>query len=167
MIKLRFVTGNDFVSRSPTRMALYTSRRVEAIMPDGTWLGAHLDGGVQARPAEYDRATRTRELIVEIDAGNWAFAPNATAPVLSGPRENRFHDFLRAQVGKPYDLTAIAGLALGRDWRTPDSWICSELQAAALEACGYLPKLSAADNHISPRDLLLVLSGRVPIADAA
>jgi hypothetical protein len=163
MIKIRFVTGNDFISN-----AIRVGERdgwcthVEAIMPDGTWLGAHLDGGVQARPAEYDKATRTRELIIELDDAA------AIYRTVVGPSfEGAFHAFLRAQIGKPYDTGAVIGLGVGRDWRNSGSWFCSELIAAALEACGYLPRLSAADNHISPRDLLLVLSGRVPIADAA
>jgi len=49
MIRLRFVTGDDWISN-----AIRVGERdgwcthVEAVMPDGTLLGAHLDGGVQA-----------------------------------------------------------------------------------------------------------------------
>jgi hypothetical protein len=168
MIRLRFVTGKSWISaaiRAGERDGWCT--HVEAVMPDGTLLGAHLDGGVQARPAGYDKAEMTRELFVEIKD---PYAPDEIVRVGGNgklARENVFHDFLRAQVGKPYDTEAVLGLGVGRNWRTADSWFCSELIAAALEACGYLPRLSAADNHISPRDLLLVLSGRVSIPDAA
>jgi hypothetical protein len=168
MIRLRFVTGNSWISnaiRAGERDGWCT--HVEAVMPDGTLLGAHLDGGVQARPAGYDKAEMTRELFVEIED---PYAPNEVVRVGSNGkliRENAFHDFLRAQLGKPYDTAAVLGLGVGRNWRIADSWFCSELIAAALENCGYLPKLSAADNHSSPRDLLLVLSGRVSIHDAA
>lgn len=31
-----------------------------------------------------------------------------------------------AQVGKPYDWTALAGMALWRDWQQDDAWYCSE-----------------------------------------
>lgn len=41
------------------------------------------------------------------------------------------HRFLRSQLGKPYDWTAIAGIAIRRDWQEPDSWFCSELVAAS------------------------------------
>jgi hypothetical protein len=158
MINVRFVTGNDFISN-----AIRTGERdgwvthAEAVLADGSLLGAHIDGGVQIRPAGYDKATMTRELIVRLEV-----AAN-TAPLA----ETLFFDFLQAQVGKPYDVTAIAGLALDRNWREDDSWFCSELMAAALETCSYLPALSATDNHISPRDLLLVLSGRIAIPNAA
>lgn len=166
MIRIRFVTGNDFLS-SAIRVGERDgwTTHAEAVLPDGSLLGAHLDGGVQIRPAGYDKATMTRELIVALDP----YVDGETQVIESNGksrRENVFYEFCRQQIGKPYDVTAIAGLALDRDWRETDSWFCSELMAAALEACGYLPKLSAADNHISPRDLLLVLSGRTAIADA-
>jgi hypothetical protein len=153
MIRIRFVTGNDFISnaiRIGERDGWAT--HTEAFV-DGAWVGAHIDGGVEARPPGYDRATLTRELIVDLE----------TSPATA----EAFEMFLAEQIGKPYDTTAVIGLGFGRNWREPDSWFCSELIAAALEACGYLPKLSAPDNHISPRDLLLVLSGRVAIPDAA
>lgn len=154
-MKVRFVTGNDPLSN----MIRFGERdgwatHAEAVLPDGSLLGAHIDGGVQIRAAGYDKITTTRELIVEITA----VTPDA---------EVAFYAFCHQQVGKPYDVTAIVGFALNRDWRQSDSWFCSELMAAALETCGYLPKLSAADNHISPRDLLLVLSGRMLIPNAS
>lgn len=154
MPRLRFVTGSDFVSnaiRFGERDGWCT--HVEALTADGAgYLGARLDGGVAVKPIGYDAATRTRELAVELP--------------MAADAETAFRAFLDAQLGKPYDITAVAGLAIGRDWRTSDSWFCSELQAAALEACGFVPRLAAADNHISPRDLLLVLSGRLAIAAA-
>lgn len=162
MIRIRFVTGNDWLSnaiRFGERDGWAT--HAEAVMPDGSLLGAHLAGGVQIRPAGYDKATMTREAIIEL----W-LAPNNVFAVEDAMTRTAW-DFLNAQVGKPYDTTAIAGLALDRDWRETDSWFCSELMTAALEACGYLPRLAAADNHISPRDLLLVLSGRIAIPNAA
>ncbi len=59
--------------------------------------------------------------------------------------------FAHAQVGKPYDYTAIAGFLARRDWREDDSWFCSELQAAAFEA-GRRPLLNPtiSINRISP-----------------
>ncbi len=37
------------------------------------------------------------------------------------------------QIGKPYDYTAIVGLALHRDWQQDDAWFCSELIAWAFD----------------------------------
>jgi len=153
MIKLRFVTGNDFVS-SVIRAAERDGwcSHVEAVLADGSLLGAHFNGGVAIRPAGYDKDTLKRELFVELPGSQF--------------HVGMFYEFLHEQVGKPYDTTGVVGLAVGRDWREQDSWFCSELIAAALEECSYVHRLSSVSNHISPRDLLLVLSGIAPILDA-
>lgn len=39
--------------------------------------------------------------------------------------------FLRSQLGKPYDMTALYSMVLRRDWQETDSWFCSELVAYA------------------------------------
>jgi hypothetical protein len=151
MIRLRFVTANDPVSAG-IRAAEYGfwASHTEAVMPDGTLLGAHYDGGVQARPADYDKGQFSREMIVSIPA----------PPAMT----DAFHSFLRAQVGKPYDVQAIIAFIAERDWQQPDSWFCSELQAAALVHCGWFAAPLATEfNHITPRDLLLIISGRIAI----
>jgi hypothetical protein len=169
MITLRFVTGDDPVSR----MIAIGERdgwatHVEALMPDGTLLGAHYQGGVLARPVGYDKSTATRELYVTFDAGV-DLVPGATPkdPMQPVECEDKFYAFLRAQLGKPYDVTGIGGLALDRDWHSANSWFCSELDAAALEECGYFKPLASINSHISPRDLLLILSGRISIPNMA
>lgn len=149
-IYIRFVTCNDAVSAG-IRCGEYGfwASHAEAVMPDGTLLGAHYDGGVQARAAGYDKAKMVHEQVVSLD--------------VTPAQQSLFLSFLRSQIGKPYDIEAIAALVAQRDWREPDSWFCSELQAAALEACGYLPKLAADVSKITPRDLLLIVSGRTNI----
>lgn len=155
MIRLRFVTDASLVSTAiRTAQFGFWATHVEAVMPDGTLLGAHYDGGVQARAADYDRGTFTREQFVDLPA---------TVEQTDG-----FHAFLRAQVGKPYDVEAIAAFVARRDWQEPDAWFCSELQAAALVDCGWFASPLATEfSHITPRDLLLIVSGRVSVAKAA
>jgi uncharacterized protein YycO len=120
-------------------------------MPDGALLGAHASGGVMARDHDYDKGRFTREMYVSIPA-----TPEQT---------DSFHQFLREQVGKPYDFKGIAGIALGRDWQEPDSWFCSELIAAALCHSGvFPPRLATEFNFVTPRDVLLILSGRINLA---
>lgn len=48
---------------------------------------------------------------------------------LDVPAENELAAdlWLQAQVGKPYDWTALAGIFFRRDWSEDDSWFCSEL----------------------------------------
>lgn len=151
MITLRFVTCDDAISAG-IRAAEYGfwASHVEAMMPDGTLLGAHVNGGVLARVHDYDRAKFTREQYVQIP----------TEPGVA----DAFHAFLRSQLGKPYDIAAIMGFLLERDWQNPNAWFCSELVAAALAACGWFPYALATEfNHITPRDLLLIVSGRINV----
>ena len=152
MITLRFVTGNTPVSIGIRTFEYgFWASHAEAMMPDGTLLGAHIDGGVMARPQDYDKDQFTREMYVSL-------------PTPSGVADE-FHSFLRSQLGKPYDVESIAGLVAQRDWQKPDSWFCSELQAAALCHCGYFPAHLATEfNHVTPRDLLLIISGRLALA---
>lgn len=150
MITLRFVTsGHSVVSRMIQAFQYgFWASHVEAKMPDGTYLGAHLDRGVMSRPLDYDRADFTQEQFVSLPC--------------PADKCDKFYDFLLQQVGKPYDKTAIAAFVARRNWQEKDSWFCSELQAAALVECGWFEwKLATEFNHITPRDLMLIISGRV------
>lgn len=42
----------------------------------------------------------------------------------------------RSQVGKPYDLTALFGVLMHRNWQESGSWFCSELVAWAFAQGG-------------------------------
>ncbi|HZT90232.1 MAG TPA: hypothetical protein VFA12_19995 [Stellaceae bacterium] len=159
MIRLQFSTQRGLSSaliRWFGHLGPFT--HVDAIMRDtgprqGWLLGARWRGpygrGVQIRPPDY--AVFSRRLVVDIPVP-W-------------PREQWFYRYLRDQLGKPYDISAILGFASGRDWRADDSWFCSELIAAALEAAGVFARpLCCQVNKIDPDDLLLALSMLVPIA---
>jgi hypothetical protein len=128
---------------------------VDSVLPDGTLLGARddvMDGcpaGVQIRPADYQKG----------------YALKRVSLPCTDQEQKAYYDFVMAQVGKKYDETAIAAFAVGRDWRSPDAWFCSELCAAALEASGVVPPLSAPCSKIAPDDLLLVLSAFVPVME--
>jgi hypothetical protein len=125
---------------------------VDVLMPDGTRLGARDDvragvpAGVQIRPAGY--AGFSRELAVPIAATH--------------AQQAEFYDFLSAQLGKPYDETGlVSNFILGRDWREPDSWWCSELAGAALEpdgACIFPYRLGTPLNKLTPDGLFLACS---------
>lgn len=150
MINIRFCTGNGPISAA-IRAAEYGfwASHAEAVMPDGNIIGAHADGGVLEREPGYDEGSNTMELYISLEC--------------TEEQERQFCEFMHSQLGKPYDKLAIAAFMLGRDWRTHESWFCSELVAAALEHCGWLPPLCVEVNHVSPRDLILLLSARVNI----
>src|SRR5579859_783993 len=124
MIRIRFVTGNDPISDAIRRAEYgFWATHAEAVLPDGSLLGAHAEGGVLLRPQGYDKGSFTRDMIVEIPSDQ--------------VQTDIFHAWLRSQLGKPYDFDAIAAFAASpfageRNWQSPDSWYCSELVAAAL-----------------------------------
>ncbi len=59
---------------------------------------------------------------------------------------------LEAQVGKPYDWTALPGIWLHRDWQRDDRWFCAELEAAAC-ASGGSPVIYKPTGRVTPNDI--------------
>jgi hypothetical protein len=156
VITLRFVTDNKLISKliRAGEYGIPFPTHVEALMPDGTLLGAHLEGGVLARPYNYDAATWTMQQFVVV--------PCDTA------QESAFVAHMQSQLGKPYDMDVIEAIAAGailgqRDWREPDAWICSELASWALEGAGVVKKLPVGVNHITPRDTYVFCGAIVDI----
>jgi hypothetical protein len=154
-IRLRFVTSADLLSaliRAEERTTIpFIPSHVEAVTPDGLYLGAHDIGGVAARPPGYDRAALAHELFLDLPATE----PQATA----------FHKYLARKIGAPYDWKAILDFVDPfADLHDNQHLICSALQTLALRACGWFAAPLVCPAHqISPRDLLLTLSGRVPV----
>ena len=63
---------------------------------------------------------------------------------LTEDQRDRIEAFLAAQIGKPYDYTAILGFALRKDTQNPAKWFCSELvfagcQSAAINLLARIP----------------------------
>jgi len=148
MITLRFV-AHPGIFTFFVRWAQYGfwPSHVEAVMPDGNLLGAtFLGGGVVSRPPDYDAGKFSQEYFLQLDA--------------TPEQEASFYEFLRAQLGKKYDWTAIVSFLFPwRDWQEDDSWECSELQSAALSHCGvFRPKLIVGWNRITLRDIMLIAS---------
>lgn len=153
MITAQFVQSDDIASKAIEIFERGWPSHVDIVWPDGRLLGARSDTitvggetippGVQFRPQNYEIWTRAER--IDIDANDLVLT--------------KFYNFLEAQVGKPYDKTAIAAFPFQRDWRELDSWFCSELFVAALEASTFFPQsLSNAANEITPRDALLLVS---------
>ena len=154
-LTLQFCGFDSLVARTIERFTdpLGKIGHVDIVMPDGALLGAQNEAGlggkpsgVQIRPATYVVAAGGNNIVRVI------------VPV-TADMQQKFYDFALDQVGKPYDLTAIAAFVAGRDWRQPDSWFCSELAAASLEQGDVFPSpLFAPANKVTPAGLLLVVS---------
>jgi hypothetical protein len=150
MIRLRWVHSHDPISDGIILQTGGEYSHVEALTPEGTYIGAHIHEGVAEMPGDYDEAIKDRELIVNLPA----------PPAM----ELQFYHYLRACIGEPYDFHAIAGFILHWDIHAKHKVICSALQTLALRGCGWFATPLAVPAHeISPRDLLLIVSGRVPL----
>lgn len=155
-MRLRFVQGNEITSKliiAQEKTAMpFTPSHVEAVMWDGSYLGAHFSGGVQKRPPDYDKGTFDHELFIDLPA--------------TPQQETAFREFLEAHIGEPYDWPAIVGFLIPEHLHLPQHAICSALITLALRShgCEWFPYPLAAPAHlIDPRDLLLLLSARLKI----
>ncbi len=118
VITIRFCTEDNLYS---VAIRVYTNSwcsHMEFGWDDNTWLGARFDGGVAIRAFNYCKPSHQRICEVVVTDEQYAI----------------WRKFCLDQLGKPYDWTAVCGIVLRRDWREPDSWFCSELCCACLEA---------------------------------
>lgn len=58
--------------------------------------------------------------------------------------------WLRTQVGKPYDWTALLSWIVRRDWQEPDAWFCSELTESFIDQFA-TPRFRESVSRITPR----------------
>ena len=130
VVRIRFVSHRDLASRIIKGAQVgFWATHTEAVMPDGTYLGSRWEGGVQARPADYDAGVMDREQIVDV-------------PCVTQAQADVFHAYLTSMVGTPYDCAAIMEMAEGavfgkeEEWDEGKSIICSALMQSALIRCG-------------------------------
>jgi hypothetical protein len=139
-ITLQFVLGKGTTSSAIAWFSQGHFSHVDAVLATGELLGSRSDScgsqppGVRIRPANYEP---------------WLKRTQFTIPCTLTQRAD-WLSFLLGQLGKPYDHMAIWAFASGRDWREEDSWICSELQAKALEEARIVKPLYLAANKITP-----------------
>lgn len=138
MIKVRFVDGSGFVSDFIKFWTWSDWSHVDIWTPDG-WLGARSNGGVQIRPFDYTTFVKEEIRVITLD----------------DETEAKIMQYLRDQIGKPYDYMAVAGMPFRQDWQSDNRWFCSELIAAAFAQAG-IPLLDATDYYrVTPRDIYL------------
>jgi hypothetical protein len=138
-IRVRFITNDDFISRAICFVTNSLFCHVEFGTPDGTWVGAHDDGGVQERPANYCQPTR--EYVYEI-------------PCTQQQQDDALA-WMRSQIGAKYNFLDILGLLLhNRKLTTPRQVICSQFVSRGLlrffGAARYLNVLAGATYLVTP-----------------
>jgi hypothetical protein len=145
MIKLRFVHNHDAASDAILFDTGGLYSHVEAVTPEGKYLGARAEGGVLAREPDYDTGRFNRQKFVEITCDDLTTA--------------KFYHYLNAVVGEPYDFAAIRGFIFHLDDHGKHLVICSALQTLSLRWCMvFANQLTVPAHEITPRDLELILS---------
>lgn len=152
MIILRFVhhrvIGSDLIDFQT--LGMYS--HVEALTPEGKYIGAHADVGVAALPMGYDTGKFDREKFMLLPADD----------VMSA----KFYHYLNAVIGEPYDFGAIVTFVAHFDIHQKHRVICSALQTLAARWCNFLPvPLPVPAHEISPRDLELGLTMRPDVRE--
>jgi len=148
-ITLRFVEQEKGVFTKLIGVAQYGSElsHVDAKTDDGTYIGAHLLGGVQEFKPGYDAGFR-RELFVRLKATKEQAAT--------------FIAFLRSHLHEPYDPIAVVyfwGPFASRNWHEPGAWECTQFIATGLLACKWLPENKEVPaGRLTPRDLYWLTS---------
>lgn len=161
-IDIRFVRSKGWESdaivlREQTAMP-FTPSHTECVTPDGRWLGQHMDGGMQARPAGYDH-----DHVAIIDGRRCETI--VSLPVTEA-QASAFYAAAEASIGEPYDWRAILGFSSTFHEHTKFHAICSAKMLLLLrtKGCEYFRWPVTVPAHlVDPRDLLLILSTHVEI----
>lgn len=114
-----FITGDDLGSRLIRNRSGGPSSHVGILLPDGGIIDSTIKHGV--KPRTYREFIKNRYVVGSFDVAC---------------DDDKAHEFLFKQEGKPYDYTALFGFAAGYDFQEDDSWYCYELFIAAAIAGG-------------------------------
>lgn len=163
MIRIRFVTGNDFASKLIRMQAgvsmPFTPSHTEALSQDGKfYIGAHIDGGVMARPVGYDAT----QLMMLPDGSK---SERIVSLPCTAEQEIAFYAFVNSKIGEPYDWKSILGFAApDLHMHLLDHIICSAFMSDGCRVARVFPwPMTVPFHHITPRDLMLILSTHVEI----
>lgn len=62
----------------------------------------------------------------------------------------------KMQIGKPYDLSGVLGIAMHRDWQKQDSWSCAELVSWCFQQSGKPIFRTEGLHKITPQHLWML-----------
>lgn len=165
MIKLQFSRSTENISKLIAWACRSPFSHVDYVLGDGNLLGASdspnapfITGnpsGVAIRPPDYQ-----------------PFAIRRIAHIYVPSRvEARFDELIRAQLGEPFDNSAMHAVFnpdphTGRDWRDESAWFCSEMMSWGFEEAGAFDALPlVSKDRVTPPDLLLMISHLVANAE--
>ena len=142
-LELQYVANDGLSSRAIELFGGGGYSHVDIVWPDGRLFGARSDlitsgaltypRGVQFRPTAYEK---------------WRRVTRVQIPCTLAQKQ-RGLEWAMKQEGLPYDRLAILAFAFGRNWRTEDAWICSEMVHRFIEiAFGFETVILA--NKVTP-----------------
>lgn len=118
-----FVTSNSFGSKLIRKFDGATASHVGISFDGQTVLDSTFrHRGVREWPIEVFETQHGRRVVDAIR--------------IALPYPQRAEEWARSQIGKPYDVFALAGMALWGDWQEDDRWYCSEYMAGAIQEGG-------------------------------
>ena len=119
--RIRFVNSPGFVGSAIDWATNSYFDHAEIEGEIGTWIGAHDDGGVQERPADYMQPSRERRYAIPCTDEQYA----------------KIMAYARSKIGTKYDFEDILGLLFhDRKLHTSGSAICSQFTLMAARAGG-------------------------------
>jgi len=124
---------------------------VDFVTPEGTLIGAHITGGVQERPADYEKFGLRIQVIVPVT--DW----QQTAAL----------EYARSKIGTKYDAEDILGIAIG-DSRLHEAkdLICSCLGSNIVDNEKFRIVWVAKDHWlVTPDELRMVLTSQPGAAE--
>lgn len=152
-IVLQFVQGSGWGAGMIKWFGHGAWSHVDAVLPDGSLLGARndvIDGippGVQIRPGSYVANETVRRIVL----------------AATDEQANAFYQCMHDQIGMPYNRIGILAFVVNANWSSVGGRFCSQAVTVALQACKWLRELTEPPSKIDPDDLLLILSALSPV----
>jgi len=142
-LRIRFVTSPGLVSKIINWVTSSEFSHAEIVTESGSYIGAHSDGGVEDRPADYVEPVFERRYAIPC-------TEEQLAKILA---------YARSALGTPYNFADILGILFRHNWSTPKRVICSMFVyqcalAGGIQMLNVLPayaqKVTPDALHLSP-----------------
>lgn len=160
-LEYQFSTSTAFASRIIRILTCSLFSHVDLILPGEGLLGV-------SGPDKYSGFLDPGGVIIRpFDVWPYLFTPKVARVRCSDDTARKTIEFVRSQIGKPFDKKILWGFlkdragvpSTGRDWRDPEQWDCSEVQARGAEVGGLFDyPLIQPKGLISPNMFLVYLN---------
>lgn len=173
-LEFQYSTSTAFASGIIRRLTHSRFSHIDIILPGEGLLGVS-GPDKSLKWVGHSPATDTGGVLIR-PFGAWPYkaAPHVAKVQCTEDVARKAVEWGRSQIGKPFDNGALyhflrdrAGLPrIGRDWRDPEQWFCSEFAIRAAEIGGVFPyPLIVSKDTVSPQDTLLCFNPYLSLQD--